>query len=60
MTIDYILNRIFSTDIELHCKDVNSKAMLKFNVAGPLGTPFSEPIIDVQEKIVEKKVTSKF
>ena len=55
MTIDYILNNIFGADMKWHCKDINSKAMAKFNVACPVGLPFSEPIIDVKEMMVKTK-----
>ena len=53
MTIDYILNNIFGADMKWHCKDINSKAMAKFNVACPVGLPFSEPIIDVKEVVIK-------
>ena len=55
MTIDYILNRIFGEDMKWHCKDINSKAMAKFNVSCPFALPFSEPIIDVKEVMVKTK-----
>lgn len=54
MTINYILENIFSEyDIRWHCKDIDSIAMAEFNVACPLGMPFSEPIIDVKEVYVK-------
>lgn len=56
MTIDYILNNIFSEEnIKWHCKDINSKAMAAFNYSNPFGTSFYEPIIDVKEVVVKKE-----
>ena len=43
MTVKYILENIFGKDIKWHCKNLNNKAMIKFNAASPF-QPFAEPI----------------
>jgi len=56
MTIKYILENIFSeNEIKWHCKDIDSIAMAEFNVACPVGTPFSEPIIEIKEVFVREE-----
>ena len=58
MTINYILQNIFSeNDIKWHCKDLDSIAMAGFNVGG-FGKTFFEPIIDVREVLVRGKCIS--
>ena len=58
MTINYILQNIFSeNNIKWHCKDLDSIVMAGFNVGG-FGKTFSEPIIDVKEVFVRGKCIS--
>lgn len=54
MTVKYILENIFGKDINWHCKNLNNKAMIKFNAASPF-QPFAEPIIDIKEMMVDTR-----
>ena len=53
MTIKYILETIFGSDLEFHCENLDNKAMIEFNAASPF-EPFAEPIIEVKEFTVDK------
>lgn len=58
MTINYFLENIFSEyNIKYHCKDLDSIAMAKFNVACPW-PPYSKPIIDIKEAFVRGECIS--
>lgn len=55
MKVDFMLNHCFGSNIKWHCKDLNSRAMVEFNVASPFGQLFSVPVIEVKEMKVNKE-----
>ena len=54
MTIDFIMNEFSVDNRKWCCRDLNSKAMVEFNVASPIDTTFSMPIIDVRCMTVKR------